>query len=525
MDSSPEMQSDLPGLIAALSLAETYPEKPASVEFIQTQMSCIFLTPDFAYKIKKPVNLGYVDYTTLEKRRYFCEQEVELNRRLCPDSYIGVLPITFDGGRYALNGSGETVEYCVKMHRLPNYRLLDRLLEQRAVTPDMMDEVALKISAFHAGAETSEEIAAYGSPEVVTRNTEENFSQTDIYVGRCITQKQFERISSFTRAFIHDNREIFERRIRERRTRDCHGDLHAQHVCFCDDDVHIFDCIEFNQRFRYCDIISEIAFLAMDLDHAGRADLGHRFIQSYAKHSHDPDIAALLTFYKCYRAYVRGKVAGFKLDDPLVSQPEKEASAAIAKGYFDLALSYTRQRPVLVIMTGLTGSGKTTIASALAGRLGAIHASSDVTRKQLAGIPETEHRFDEKDGGIYTPEFTRRTYDAILKQASEALRDGGNAILDAAFLRQKERNEAVTMAKELGVDWRILECRLSPELTQKRLLERLAQPSASDGRWEIYQRQTGWFEPVPDTSTQHYLLIDTSLPIEQNISGVLDWMD
>ena len=515
------MKPDLAGLIAALSDPRLYPEATTGVGLVQTQMSCVFLTDEYAYKIKKPVNLGYVDYTTLAKRRYFCERETLLNRRLCPSVYLGVVSITFDGSSFAFDGAGEVAEYAVRMLRLPDERLLDNMLKRNAATPEMMDTVAGKLAEFHRTAETNERIAAFGSVATITQNTEENFSQTQKYLGRSISEKQFNQIRDYTRGFIRDNKEIFERRIKEGRIRDCHGDLHAQHICFCHD-LCIFDCIEFNERFRYCDVASEAAFLAMDLDRYGRADLGRRFIKEYISRSGDTDIPVLLNFFKCYRAYVRGKVASFKLDDPLVSQDDKRESAELAQGYFDLAKAYTHGKPLLVVMVGLVGSGKTTLANALAQRLGAVHISSDVTRKRLAGIPETEHRYDEPASGIYSPEFNRRTYDAIFAQAEEVLKDGGSVVLDAAFLKQAERERALTMAQELGVDYLVMECRITSELTQKRLLQRCGEVSASDGRWEIYLMQTGWFEPVKGVPPEAYILIDTSQPLAQNIRQVLD---
>jgi aminoglycoside phosphotransferase family enzyme/predicted kinase len=487
-------------------------------------MSCIFLTDEYAYKIKKPVNLGYVDYTTLEKRRYYCEREVELNRRLCPGAYLGVLAITYHDAKFAFDNTGSIVEYAVKMRRLPDDRLLDNMLRRNSVTPEMMGTVANKLADFHNKAETSQRIAAFGSIASITGNTDENFSQVHNYLNRSLTEKQFNRIKNYTHNFIRDNRHIFERRVKDGRTRDCHGDLHAQHICFCQE-ICIFDCIEFNERFRFCDVASEVAFLAMDLDRYGRSDLARHFVQEYIVHSDDTDIPLLLNFYKIYRAYVRGKVASFKLDDPLVSESDKEDSQATARGYFDLATSYTRVKPTLIVMVGLVGSGKTTLATALSQRFAATHISSDVTRKRLAGLPETEHHYDEPSSGIYSPEFDRKTYGAILEQSRELLKGGNSVILDAAFLKHSERERAVTMAQESGANYMIAECRLSPELTQKRLLQRLKEVSASDGRWEIYQRQSNWFEPVDELSSEHYILIDTSQPLAQNIGRIIDRMD
>jgi len=515
------LETDLPSLISALSHPQVYPEATDNVVLIQTQMSCVFLSGEYAYKIKKPVNLGYLDYTTLEKRHYFCEQEVILNRRLCPNVYFGVERITFDGAHYAFNGAGEVVEYAVKMKRLPDERLLDRLLKQNAVSSAMLDDLADKLARFHAHAQTDDIITSYGSSAVITQNTEENFSQTGKYFGKVLPQEQFEHIRDYTRNFMRDNAALLHTRMSEQRIRDCHGDLHAQHICFCDD-ICIFDCIEFNERFRYCDVASEVAFLAMDLEHSGYADLSRYFLVQYVAYSKDSNIPALLNFYKCYRAYVRAKVACFKQDDPLVSAEDKQRSLEAAQSYFDLAYSYTRYRPLLVVMTGLCGSGKSTIAGALAGRCAAVHISSDVTRKRLAGIPETEHRYDEDGCGLYSADFHRKTYAAIMAQTAEALESNYSVVLDAAFLKQSEREAACEMARQKGADILLLECRLDAQLTKERLQQRLSQQTASDGRWEIYQKQLAWFEQVRHTPQNEYLLIDTSLPLGQNIRQVLN---
>ncbi len=517
------MTPDLQDLITALSRPDFYPEKTSGITFIQTQMSCVFLTDEYAYKIKKPVNLGYVDYTTIEKRLHFCEREIELNRRLCPGAYLGVIPITFSGGNFILDGSGDAVEYAVKMKRLPESRLLDNLLGMNAATPEMIGAVAGKVADFHAGAETNERIAAFGGLSTINQNSEENFGQTEKYIGRSISEKQFSQMRDYTRTFIHEHAGTFEARAKEGRIRDCHGDLHAAHICFCQE-LCIFDCIEFNERFRFCDVASEAAFLAMDLDHFGRADLGRRFIEEYIERSSDQGVKGILNFYKCYRAWIRGKVACFKSDDPLVSAADRQESVQNAQGYFDLATSYTRKRPILVVMAGLVGSGKTTMANALSRHLGAVHISSDVTRKRLAGIPQTDHRFDEPSEGIYSAEFNTKTYDAIFEEARANLKYGYPVILDAAFLKRTERNRAVTMATKLEADALVVECRLSPELTQERLLKRLKEVSASDGRWEIYEKQTDWFEPVDEMPDKSHLLIDTSKPLLQNVRQVLDWI-
>jgi aminoglycoside phosphotransferase family enzyme len=302
-------------------------------------MSFIFLTGEYVYKIKKPVNLGYLDYTTLEKRRFFCYQELELNRRLCPDVYLAVVPIVEEKGELCVEGRGQAIEYAVKMRQLPQDRMMDVLLPRGQVTPEMVARVAEKLVSFHQKAETNQKIAAFGKLDVIRQNCDENFAQTEKYIGLSIFRAKYEQIKGYTDNFITSNASLFEKRVKEGRIRDCHGDLHAAHVCFTDD-ICIYDCIEFNDRFRYCDVASEIAFLAMDLDHYRQAGLSQHLVNTYVGLSHDEELLKLLDFYKYYRAYVRGKVESFKLDDPLISRIEKARALESAQSYFQLAKSY-----------------------------------------------------------------------------------------------------------------------------------------------------------------------------------------
>ena len=329
----------LPELVQALLDPEAYPYPPQKVELVQTQMSFVFLADDYVYKVKKPVNLGYLDYTTLDKRRFYCQREVELNRRLCPDAYLGVVPIIRHRGRISIEGQGKAMEYAVKMRRLPQEAMMNSLLANDQVSPQMLTGVAEKLAEFHRGAETNASISAFGSLEAIIENTEENFIQTEQYIGNTISQGKYQHIKAYTNRFIEEKIALFQQRIANGRIRDCHGDLHAAHICFCDG-ICIYDCIEFNDRFRYCDIASEIAFLAMDLDYYGRADLSRYFVNAYVAQSQDKELMTLLNFYKCYRAYVRGKVESFKLDDPHIAKEEKARVLAIARNYFELAESY-----------------------------------------------------------------------------------------------------------------------------------------------------------------------------------------
>jgi aminoglycoside phosphotransferase family enzyme len=329
----------LPSLVEALLRPQSYPHKPQKIELVQTQMSFIFLAGKYVYKIKKPVNLGYLDYTTLGKRHFFCQQELELNRRLCPYVYLAVVPIVEENGGFRIEGQGKAVEYAVKMRQLPQDHMMDVLLPRGEVTPEMVARVAEKLADFHQKAQTNQEIGAFGKLDVIRHNCNENFAQTEKYIGLTIPRAKYELIRGYTDSFIKGNADLFEKRVSEGRIRDCHGDLHAAHVCFTDE-ICIYDCIEFNDRFRYCDVASELAFLAMDLDRYQQAGLSRHLVNTYVELSHDEELLKLLNFYKCYRAYVRGKVESFKLDDPLILQSEKAKALESARSYFRLAESY-----------------------------------------------------------------------------------------------------------------------------------------------------------------------------------------
>ena len=338
-DSKIEKVTEQPALVQALLKPEIYPHSPQKVELVQTQMSFLFLTGDYVYKVKKPVDLGYLDYTTLDKRRFFCRQEIELNRRLCPEIYLEVVPIVSSRGQIQLGGEGEAIEYAVKMKQLPAERMMDTLLPRDLVTGEMVARVAKKLAAFHGKAATSPEISAYGKLEAVKINTDENFDQTAKYIDISIPSGIYNRIKTYTDDFVKTNESLFNKRVQDGRIKDCHGDLHAAHVCLSDG-IYIYDCIEFNDRFRYGDVASEVAFLAMDLDRYQKADLSQAFVNAYVRMSRDNELLQILNFYKCYRAYVRGKVASFMLDDLHVSEEEKTGALAAAKNYFELAESY-----------------------------------------------------------------------------------------------------------------------------------------------------------------------------------------
>jgi hypothetical protein len=333
---------DIPSLQKALLNPEIYPDLPKKIHLIETHISLLFLTGSYVYKVKKPVDFGFLDFTTLEKRKYFCEQEVRLNRRLSPDIYLGVVNITRDGDRVSFDGRGEVEEYAVKMKQIPEELLMDKLLDRGRVTPEMIKAVSEKLVRFYSEAETSELIKSFARPERVKQDTDENFEQTEKYIGVTISKDAFEEVQRRTNEFFRVRDKIFHLRIASDRIRDCHGDLRLEHI-FWGDEIAIFDCIEFNERFRYTDVTADIAFLAMDLDCHGREDLTGHLVRTYIEKSGDREITNILDFYKCYRAYVRGKVESFRLDDPNIPEEEKEGALKRARKYFELSHRYAQR--------------------------------------------------------------------------------------------------------------------------------------------------------------------------------------
>jgi aminoglycoside phosphotransferase family enzyme len=327
-------------VVEALMKPGAYDEEAGSIELVQTHISFVFLTSNFAYKVKKAVNLGFLDFTTLEKRRFFCEKELKLNRRLCGDMYLEVVPINRSNA-IKIKGEGETVEYAVKMKRMPQEKMMSKLLEENKVDDKLVDRIAKIITDFHSKAETNRRISEFGSLAIIETNWKENFEQTEEYVGKTISTEDFKLIHERVEDFMKRKVPLFEKRMAEGRVRDCHGDIHSGNI-FVTDGIYVFDAIEFNERFRYSDVAADAAFLAMDLDFKERANLSNFFVRKYVEYSGDQELTKLLPFYKCYRAYVRGKVVSFKLKDPSISSEDKSTATEEAKAYFTLASTYAK---------------------------------------------------------------------------------------------------------------------------------------------------------------------------------------
>lgn len=505
------------GLVEHLTDPSAYPEPTSLVEVVQTHISWIFLTDRFAYKVKKPVNFGFLDYTSLENRRACCEREVILNARLCPDTYLGVVEIADEGDHLAVGGRGPVVEVAVKMVRLPEERMLRRVLSRGEADAELFLRLAKTLAAFHGRARLSGEGARLKGLEGVRFNCEENFQQTERYVGTLLSAEDFQFIRTSTGLFFARRPELFARRVAEGRIVDGHGDLHLDSVC-ATSPLRIFDCIEFNERFRIQDVAEEVAFLAMDLEFNGYAPFARVFVDAYVQTAEDRELEDLLAFYKCYRAYVRAKVHSFLSEDPSAGAEVRGASGATARRYYELAGRYaTLFNPRRLIVTcGLTGSGKSTLARRLAERYHLHLIRSDVTRKELLGLAPEERRHVPFNQGEYAPSITERTYAAMVEGAAARLAAGDSVILDGCFIKRSQRAAAVALARRLGVPLLVLECRTSEEVIRQRLEQRARKANAvSDGRWEIYRQQVEEFEPPDELAGDERVVVDRSRPVDE----------
>lgn len=511
-----------PGLVPAMMNPGFYPHRPESVRLVQTHISYIFIAGPRVYKVKKAVDFGFLDFTTLEKRKYYCGEELRLNRRLAPEIYLEVLEISEDGdGNIAAGKGSKTVDYAVVMATLPEDRMLKRLIAEKNFDPSVLERVARKLADFHRQADTGGKIDETGGVETVRRNQEENFEQTEKYIDRVIPRWQYDLIRAYIFDFMVRRHDLFRRRVEEHRIRDGHGDLHLEHICL-ENGIVIFDCIEFNERFRYADAAAEVAFLTMDLDFNGYPGHGRTFTDAYVRYAGDPEMSTLLPFYKCYYAYVRGKVTAFRSDDPAVGPEGRDAAAKTASRYFDLACRYAArlERPTLLIMAGLMGTGKSVLARNIASLTGADVIRTDVLRKEMLRLPPTERHHERYGEGIYTEDVTSRTYDRALQLAEEKLRTGGSVIVDASFSREDQRRMALETAARFGVDLHILECICPDDVIRKRLTNRLNDAGeASDGHWEIYESQKRRFDPIADVAERRHIVIDTSASGQMETAG------
>ena len=491
---------------------DCYPDHTTTVSFRETHISRVYLTDRYAYKFKKPLNLGFLDFSTLARRQFFCFEELRLNRRFAPDTYLDMVELRDWRGRLRLGNRGKLIDYAVRMQRLPEERMLSHLLDcDDPALPVEIERLAGHLVNLLAQATPclDEE-----SPETVRGKICGNLHQTESAIGVSLSARAHAVMAAHMESELQRLTPLIAQRSAQGYVRDGHGDLHAANICMTDP-VRVYDCIEFCRGFRVADVAADLAFLLMDLDFRGRRDLARIFFDSYQRQTRDPDLHRLLPLYKSYRGWVRGKVSTLLATEGEVAAPLREQALVNAQRYFNLALGY-QVAPALILTSGLMGVGKSTLAKALAVATGATLLRSDVIRKELAGFAADRPCVDPFASGLYTAEATTRTYLELRKRAAAALAEGAPVIVDASFAAQTLRREFIAMAAGMKLPTLLLHLRCEPAIAMTRLDDRQRQGTdPSDGRRGIYPQQADAFEPFSEELP--LLEIDSSHPVDYNV--------
>jgi aminoglycoside phosphotransferase family enzyme/predicted kinase len=511
-------------LIQFLLKPLSYPYKARKVKHIQTHISDVFIAPPFVYKVKKPVDFGFLDFTTLKKRKLYCEKEVELNRRLC-DIYIGVEEISKSDGAYKFGKGDTTIEYAVKMKRLSDRYFLKNLIHTGKVGLDDLRRIIKKLVEFYKSQGHNVNIDHFGRPENIKSFIYGNISLIKHFIGNTISSATHEAIKFYNDMFFERYSSLFQERIEKGFIKDCHGDLHLNNINITPDYVCIHDCIEFNDKFRFIDIASDIAFLAMDLDFNGRRDFAAFVVSEISKRMSDDTIFEVIDFYKCYRAVVRGKVESLKSGEANIPKREVRASHKRATDYFRLSLQYALfgSRPSLIVIFGTVGTGKSTLAELISRELDCDVISSDRTRKEMLGIAPTERRYEPFDKGIYSEGTTDRVYNEIIKMGKRAAESGNTAILDASFSKKRHRKLLIKAAESFGIPLFFIQTKASDKTVRERLLRREAiGESISDARLELFESFKKGFEEPRELPRKRYLSVSTDKAPELVLGETLE---
>jgi hypothetical protein len=492
-------------LIEQMQESSFYPHPVTQpIEIIQTHASCVFLTGEYAYKVKKPVNLGFLDYSTLEQRKHFLGRELQLNRQIAPDLYLAVIPIN-NNNRLTLGGVGEVVEYALQMRQFPQKDLFINLLAVDRLSEDRLIELGKIVAGFHQTADTNEYISSFGMVAKIRVSIEQNYQQSQKYIDVVQTKLQLDATKAYTDYFFNEREDLFNNRIEQHKIKECHGDLHLNNICLWQNKIQLFDRIEFNESFRFVDTFYDIAFTVMDLDARGKPDLANAFLNSYLEYTGDWTGLLLLRFYLSRQAYVRAKVNSFLLDEPEVSTTTKEKAQQTASDYYRQAYRYTQTRSSnLILMSGLSGSGKSTVARYLARQQGAIHLRSDAVRKHLAGISIDESGQDN----LYSPEMTQKTYDRLLELGILLAKEEFTVILDAKYDRLVHRQTAIARANSQHIPIKIIQCHAPLAILRDRLKQR--QGDISDATADLLVSQQANAEAITSAELAYVNTVDTS---------------
>ena len=511
-------ESTLPALIQQMLVPEFYPHPVTiPIQLMQTHASAVLLTGEFAYKLKKPVNFGFLDYSTVEKRQHFCNEEIRLNQRGAKELYLEVVAISHQDDKYCLGSDGEIVDYAVKMVQFPQESLLSNMFESGQITTTDVEEIGRVVARFHADAQKSEYISSFGQVERVRRSIDDNYRQTEKYIGCAQTQQQYTETKAYTDRFLLEHSQLFLDRIAGGFIRECHGDLHLRNICRWHDKTLLFDCIEFNEPFRFVDTMYDVAFAVMDLEARGRKDLANRFLNTYAEQTGDWAGLQVLPMYLSRQAYVRAKVTSFLLEDPGISSEDKAAAAQTAGDYYRQAWAYTQSHQGrLIMLSGLSGSGKSTLGKQISQAMGGVHLRSDAVRKHLGGIPLLNKGGDS----LYTPEMTARTYQQVLELGAKLAAQGFTVILDAKYDRVSLRATVIDLAQSQGIPIQIVYCTASASVLRDRLQHRTG--DIADATVDLLASQQAAWEDFTPAERAYVTVVDTNEDISIFLRQIQD---
>jgi hypothetical protein len=496
-------------LIESLTEARCYPHSVRGVRVIETHISWVILTGDLAYKIKKPLRFPFLDYRSLEERKRFCEEELRLNRRTAPELYLAVLPITGSAAEPRIGGEGTPIEWALQMRQFDPDALYSQIAE---LAPLQIDALAGEIFELHARAEIAKPGAHWADPRRAAKPVRACFDQILAQDPGGELRRRLLRLADWC-AQEHENRSrLFEERAAGGFVRECHGDLHLGNVAWIAGRARLFDCIEFDPELRWIDVQSELAFSFMDLLHRGRDELAWRLVNAYLERSGDYAGVPLLPYYAVYRALVRAEVAVLRARQLNGGAPAAQEHAELER-YVELAERIARRHvPLLVITTGLSGSGKTTVSEGLAQQVGAVRIRSDVERKRMQGLGAGDRSGAAPGAGIYRPDVTRRTYARLAELARAMLAGGQDVIVDATFLARGDRELFAALAQESGARFRIVACSAPLAILRERVAARAsAGRDVSDADLAVLEAQHRTREPLARHEWEHAIELRTDL--------------
>jgi aminoglycoside phosphotransferase family enzyme/predicted kinase len=507
-------------LLAELARPSSYPEPPARVELRTTHISWVFLTEHEVWKVKRPVNLGFLDFSTAERRRHFCEEEVRLNQRLAPNVYLGVVPVRRGSAGHTFVGNAPIVDHAVKMRRLPDDESAAALVRAGRLEHSHLEHLARRLARFYAEARAT---PAFGAIATIRGNVEDNLTLLDRFVSPHgqLDGAALADVAAAQRRDLLRHAAALEARQTHGHIRDGHGDLRLEHVYFPHDaEPLVIDALEFDERFRCADVALDVAFLAMELEASGRGDLADHFLYRMARATNDYDFYPLLDFYLVYRALVRCKVAALVAADP--ATPADKARRKWDEAARLLALAHrhstgpARTQPCVMAVGGLVGSGKSFLAETIARDRGAVVVASDPTRKHLGGCPPTERA----PAALYSPEFSDRTYREVLRRAEVVAASGRSVILDGTFPTARRREQARALATRLGVPFVFIEARCDEQTLRQRLRARAAAPSESDADEAVLERLRRGYQSPHELPAEQRLVANTDRDLGEALQAL-----